>query len=101
MSAVPLIEGLTAQDFLDFAKANAHLLAYLPDERDWVHLDKHWICDVLYTLETEKVQAMIDAAMKKRKEKVEHSRSLCIEMRPEFVEALDNCLSFSCKHLSL
>ena len=29
------------------------ILRYLPDERDWVHLDKHWICDIMYTVDTD------------------------------------------------
>jgi hypothetical protein len=43
----------------------------LPDERDWVHLDKHWICDIMFTVDTEGVQAMIDKAIKERKERLE------------------------------
>jgi hypothetical protein len=47
------------------------LLKYLPDERDWQHLDKKWVCDVLYTKDTEGIQTMIKRAMVKRKEKLE------------------------------
>lgn len=62
-----------------------------------MHLDKHWICDVLYTIDTEGIQAMIDTAIKERKEKLEKKQNLCISMRPEFVTALDQCMSFSSK----
>lgn len=60
---MPQIEGLTSHDFLEHAVGKQHLLKHLPDERDWVHLDKHWICNILYTLDTENVQSMIDKAI--------------------------------------
>jgi hypothetical protein len=40
ISAIPQIEGLSTQNFLDYARTNQQLLAYLPDEKDWVHIDK-------------------------------------------------------------
>jgi hypothetical protein len=49
------------------------LLRYLPDERDWSHIDKKWLCDVLYTVDSEGVQEMITGAMKHRREKLEQS----------------------------
>ena len=52
VAAVPQIEGLTVVDFLEYAKQSPNLLRYLPDPRDWVHIDKHWVCDVLYTLDS-------------------------------------------------
>jgi hypothetical protein len=52
ISAVPQIDGLTVEDFLTQAKKKPTLLRYLPDERDWHHLDKKWVCDVLYTKDT-------------------------------------------------
>jgi len=52
VSAVPQIEGLTVQDFLEYAKNKPEMLKYLPDARDWVHIDKKWLCDVMYTLDS-------------------------------------------------
>ena len=92
---MPQIEGLTSHDFLEYAQQRPGLLKYFPDERDWVHLDKHWICDVLYTLETDGIQELIDKAMDARREKLEEKRDLNIPMRPEFIEALNQCHSFS------
>jgi hypothetical protein len=51
VSAVPQIEGLTVQHFLEYAKKKPAMLKYLPDTRDWVHIDKKWVCDLLYTLD--------------------------------------------------
>ena len=49
VTAVPQIEGLTIEDFTKYARSDPVLLKFLPDERDWHHLDKKWMCDVLYT----------------------------------------------------
>ena len=86
---MPQIEGLTVQDFLNYARTRPALLKHLPDERDWVHMDKGWICDLLYTLDSDGIQAMINAAMDERKLKVELSRHLNVHMRPEFAQALE------------
>ena len=55
MSAVPQIEGLTIEDFLGHARARPQHLKCLPDEADWHLLDKKWVCDVLYTKDTEHI----------------------------------------------
>ena len=49
------------------------MLKYLPDEKDWNHLDKKWVCDVLYTQDTRGIQEMISAAVLERKKKLESS----------------------------
>ncbi len=88
VSAVPQIEGLTVEDILNFAKTKPTLLTHLPDERDWVHIDRKWVADIVYTLEKNNFQNFINAAMKKRKEKLEQSQNLLVQMRPEFANAL-------------
>jgi hypothetical protein len=97
VSAVPQIEGLTVADFLNYAKAKPEHLKYLPDARDWVHIDKKWVCDVMYTLDPHGIQKMIHDCMETRKIKVELSRHLNINMRPEFAKALSDCQNFSSK----
>ena len=72
-SAVPQIEGLTIEDFMKFARDKPNILKYLPDEKEWHHLDKQWLCDVMYTVDTNGVQELIIKAMRKRKEKLEKS----------------------------
>jgi hypothetical protein len=49
VAAVPQIEGLSMTEFNVFARNRPELLRYLPDEDDWRHLDKKWVCDVLFT----------------------------------------------------
>lgn len=63
VAAVPQIEGLTTEEFLAYAKDKPDLLKFLPDERDWEHLDKKWVCDVLFSKDTDGIQEMIKAAM--------------------------------------
>ena len=52
VSAVPHIEGLTVQDFLEYTKNKPAMLKYLPDTRDRVHIYKKWLCDVMYSLDS-------------------------------------------------
>ena len=73
------------------------MLKFLPDPRDWVHIDKKWVCDVLYSLDPQGIQDMINGCMETRKIKVELSKHLNVNMRPEFAQALANCQSFSSK----
>ena len=51
MASVPQIEGLTISDILGIAKKSPVVLKHLPDERDWVHMDRKWICDVVFSLD--------------------------------------------------
>lgn len=59
VAAVPQIEGLTADDFLEYAERKPSLLAYFPDQCDWLHLDKKWIVDVLLSLDQDGINNMI------------------------------------------
>lgn len=97
MASVPQIEGLTIEDFLDFARDRPALVKYLPDENDWHHVDKKWLCDVLFTMATNDFQAMVKEAIANRRTKLEQSRNELIEMRPEFAQALKRCVSFGSK----
>ena len=46
---MPQYEGLTVEDFENYAKPKPNILKFLPNERDWNHIDKKWLCDVLFT----------------------------------------------------
>ena len=97
MAALPQIEGLTVEDMLEFARTKQAVLRHLPDERDWDHIDRKWLSDVLYTVERAGFDRMIKDAIKERKERLEDKHNLNVSMRPEFVQALQNCMSFSSK----
>jgi hypothetical protein len=89
VSSVPQIEGLSCHEFMDYIKKKPSIVKYFPDEKDWIHLDRHWICDVLYTIDTENFQEMINKALRSRKEKLEENQNLNVQMRPEFIAALE------------
>ena len=63
-------------------------MKYLPDEQDWTHLDKDWICNVLFTLDESGVQSMIDAAIQKRQALSDLKRNSVVSVRPEVALAL-------------
>ena len=69
----------------------------MPDDRDWLHVDKEWLCNVLSSIDFEGIQKMILEARKKRKTKLEKQNDLMVEISPEFEEALKDCQTFSCK----
>jgi len=60
------------EDFIKHARKNPTILKHLPDERDWFHLDKKWLCDIMYTIDTPGVQDLINHALKTRREKQEN-----------------------------
>ena len=97
MAAVPQIDGLTVEDMLDLAKKTPNTLKHLPDQRDWDHMDRKWLADILFTVDRVKFEKMTKDAVKERKERLEEKRNLMIEMRPEFAAAFNNCMSFSSK----
>ena len=71
----------------------------LPDERDWLDVDRQCLCDILYSLKTDWFQNFINQAIQNRKSKLEKSRNLNVSIRPEFAQALQNTLNFSNKYV--
>ena len=59
------------EDFLDYAKKKPGLIKSLPSEKDSLHLDRRFICDLLYSLDSVGIQNLIDKALTKRKKKME------------------------------
>ena len=91
LCAVPQIEGLRVSDFESYIEKNPNLKEYVPDDRDWLHVDKQWLCNVLYSLDLEGIKGMVTKARKLRKEKLETHQDLMVEMQPQFQEALKHC----------
>ena len=56
---------------MEYALKHTYLLDYLPEERDWLHVDKDWVCNVLNSVDYQGISNMILEARKKRKEKLE------------------------------
>ena len=82
---------------LELVKMSPNALKHLPDERDWDGLNRKWVADILYTVERAKLEKLIKDAVKARKERLEEKNNLLVEMRPEFAQAFQNCMSFSRK----
>jgi hypothetical protein len=51
VAVMPQIEGLTVESLEAFAVVKPAIMKYLPNQRDWNHIDKKWLSDVLYTKE--------------------------------------------------
>ena len=56
VASVPQIEGLTVEDILEMSHSKSLILKYLPDERDWEHMDRKWLCDIMYSLNQKEFQ---------------------------------------------
>jgi hypothetical protein len=84
-------------EFNMFARNRPELLRYLPDEDDWRHLDKKWVCDILFTRDAQGVQLLINNAKEDRRKRLDQSQGQLVEMRPEFAQALRRCTTFSSK----
>ena len=85
------------EEMLGVAKTFINTLRHLPDERDWEGLNRKWLADIIFTVDRVKFEKMIKDAVKARKERLEEKHNLNVEMRPEFAQALQNCMSFSSK----
>jgi hypothetical protein len=72
---------------LEFAKASQAVKRHLPDERDWDHMDRKWLSDILFSLEKNKFDKMIKDAVKARRDRLEDKHNLNINIRPEFAAA--------------
>ena len=98
---MPQIEGLTVEEMLDFAKPKGAVMRHLPDERDWDHMDRKWLTDVIYSNAKADFERFIKEAIKARKERLEEKNNLNIQMRPEFAQAFQSCMNFSRRSLYL
>ena len=97
VSRVPVIEGLTIEQLLKYAEGVDKVKAYVPDLKDWIHVGRKWLCDIIYTIDTVNFQKHIDECLrKKRKTNVEKQNSMT-GIRAEFVSALANSVVFSSK----
>ena len=49
---------------LELAKGTPNTLKFLPDKRDWDHMDRKWLSDVLFTVDRVKFEKKIKDAAK-------------------------------------
>ena len=96
-SFVPAIEGLTIEELVKYAGRVEKVKNYVPDLKDWVHVDRKWLCDIIYTLDTENFQRHIDECLKKKRKCNEEKKNTMVGIRAEFVAALSKSVVFSSK----
>ena len=89
-----MIPGLTIKDILKLVKKSKMVRSYLPDLEDWVHVDRKWLCDMLYTLDTERFQAHIDTARAARRKALEGRTSSLVGIRAEIANAVQRSVVF-------
>jgi hypothetical protein len=46
-----MIDGLQVSELLKFIEV-VDIGRYFPDVKDWVHVDRKWLCDMLYSLKS-------------------------------------------------
>jgi hypothetical protein len=85
---VPCIPGLTNADILEFALQSKPVQRHVPDLEDWVHVDRKWLCDMLYTLDTDSFQRLIVKSLAARRKVVEVKAKEMVGIRAEFAQAL-------------
>ena len=86
---------------LELAQKSQNTMKHLPDKRDWDHMDRKWLSDMLNTVDRAKFEKMIKDAAKERKTRLEEKRNLVVEMRPEFAQAFQSCMNFSSKSFNV
>ena len=59
-------------------------MKFLPDKRDWDHMDRKWLSDVMNTVDRQRFEKMVKDAAREMKARLEDKRNLVVEMRPEF-----------------
>jgi hypothetical protein len=80
---------------LGVAKTSINSLRHPPYVTDWEGLNCKLLADILFIVGRVKFEKVIKDAVKARKERLEEKHNLNVEMRPEFAQALQNCMSFS------
>ncbi len=53
--------------------------------------------EIFYTVERAKLDKLINKTIKASNERFEEKNNLLVEIRPEFLQAFQNCMSFSRK----
>ena len=85
---VPLFEGLSTNDILNFASNYPEVQQALPEEqRETDKLLRQYIINVVYTLVGDPFKHFIDGVMHARDEKIKNERNLGIQLDPEIMRA--------------
>jgi hypothetical protein len=91
-----MIDGLQVSELLKYIE-EVNLGQYFPDVRDWVHVDRKWLCDVLYSLESKGFDILVNRCIELKRKKSDAIKGHVVPIRTEFAEALKNATSCSSK----
>ena len=85
---VPLFEGLSTNDILNFARDYPEVQQALPEEqREVDKLLRQYIINIVYTLVGDPFKEWVDGVMHARDEKIKNERNLGIQLDPEIMRA--------------
>ena len=87
-------------DLLNYAMKSVRIAQYLPNSDEWIHLDRQWLCDVTYTLDTVAFQDFINQRIIARRKVVKEKQKQMVGIRSEFIQALQNSVVFSSKSIA-
>jgi hypothetical protein len=92
-----MIEGLQISELLKFIETIKNASTYFPDVRDWMHVDRKWLCDVLYSLDADGFDKFVRKCLDDKRKRTETVKGLVVPIRAEFAEALKNASTVSSK----
>ena len=96
---VPLFEGLSTNDILEWAKDYPEVGRALPSEpREIDKLLRQYIINVVYTLVGDPFRQWVETVMQARDAKIIEQRSLGIELDPDILRVFRNSTSVSSKN---
>lgn len=78
--------------------ANPWIASHMPNSDEWIHLDRQWICDVIYSLSKNEFQALINEKIVARRQQVKEKQKTLVGIRSEFIDALKRSVVFSSKY---
>jgi hypothetical protein len=91
-----MIDGLQVSELLKFID-EVNLSRYFPDVKDWMHVDRKWLCDMLYSLKSQGFDTLVNRCIEKKRKKNDVVKGHVVPIRTEFAEALKNASSCSSK----
>jgi hypothetical protein len=91
-----MIEGLQVSELLKFIEL-AKISRYFPDVKDWMHVDRKWLCDMLYSLKSQSFDILVNMCIETKRKKSDVAKGYVVPIRAEFADALKNASICSSK----
>ena len=95
--SVPHFEGLTVDDFLEYAGQHGRVMDYFPPQKEIPKLPRQWIINVIYTLIGAPFSDWVAQRIQARNEKIKNEKNLTISMDPDIAAAFRNSHTVSGK----